>query len=285
MLSTLSTALVIGYGGYLVAAGSLTMGLLASFPDLRPAVLPARADGGLGLHADAVGPCRRRAHLLDPGRGARACRSARASPSSRGRAGSIDFESVSFAYELSRPVLQEVSFSVEPGQTVALVGRTGAGKTTVASLIPRFYDATGGAVRIDGQDVRQVTRAKPAATHGDGAAGAVPLLGHRGRQHRLRSRRSGSRRRSRLPPAWSTPTTSSPPCPRATTPCSGESGLSLSQGQRQLLAFARAIAADPKILILDEATANIDSRTEELDPAGARQAPRRAAPAWSSPTG
>src|SRR5207245_6246141 len=71
-------------------------------------------------------------------------------------AGRIDFESVYFGYDPARPVLHDLTFSVEPGQTVALVGRTGAGKTTVASLIPRFYDADRGTVSIDGNDVRQL---------------------------------------------------------------------------------------------------------------------------------
>jgi ATP-binding cassette subfamily B protein/subfamily B ATP-binding cassette protein MsbA len=146
---------------------------------------------------------------------------------------------------------------------VALVGRTGAGKTTVASLIPRFYDATSGAVRIDGHDVRQLTRRslrrhlamvpqEPFLFSGSVADNIAY-----GRAEASRTEIEAAARVvnahefiSALPKGYDT--------------VLGESGLSLSQGQRQLLAFARAIAADPKILILDEATANIDSRTEEL---------------------
>jgi ATP-binding cassette, subfamily B, multidrug efflux pump len=262
LLSTLSTALVIGYGGYLVGRGPLTVGLLASFliyvqQFFQPVQMAASVYTQM---QSALAGAERIFTILDEAPEPADPPGVIDLPRSQGR---IEFDEVSFAYELSRPVLQGVTFSVEPGQTVALVGRTGAGKTTVASLIPRFYDATSGAVRIDGHDVRQLTRRslrrhlamvpqEPFLFSGSVADNIAY-----GRAEASRTEIEAAARVvnahefiSALPKGYDT--------------VLGESGLSLSQGQRQLLAFARAIAADPKILILDEATANIDSRTEEL---------------------
>ena len=161
-------------------------------------------------------------------------------------------------------MLVDVSFEVAPGQTVALVGKTGAGKTTIAGLIPRFYDVTGGRVLLDGHDVRALTRKSVRKPDRDGAAGAVLVLRHARRQHRLRpaGRRHAPRSKRRRAP--STRTTSSRALPGGYETVIGEGGGTLSQGQRQLVAFARAVLADPRILILDEATANIDTRTEGI---------------------
>jgi ATP-binding cassette, subfamily B, multidrug efflux pump len=158
VLSTVATALVIGYGGYQVYAGRLTVGTLAAFliyvqQFFRPIQLISQvytqaqaslagAERIYGIMDEAPEPPDAPdATVLGP------------------IAGEIVFDRVTFGYDAARPVLRDISFQVAPGQTVALVGRTGAGKTTIASLIPRFYDATGGVVRIDGHDVRAVTRA------------------------------------------------------------------------------------------------------------------------------
>jgi ATP-binding cassette subfamily B protein/subfamily B ATP-binding cassette protein MsbA len=177
--------------------------------------------------------------------------------------GRITFEHVSFAYDPARPVLSDVSFDVPAGQTVALVGKTGAGKTTIAGLVPRFYDVSGGRVLVDGHDVRTVTRhslRRPIAmvlqepflfsgTLADNIA--------YGRQAATRAEVEEAARAvdahgfiAALPQGYDTTI--------------GEGGGTLSQGQRQLVAFARAVLADPRILILDEATANIDTRTEGI---------------------
>ncbi len=264
VLSTLATAVVIGYGGYLVYAGSLTVGLLAAFliyvqQFFRPLQLASQV---YTQAQSALAGAERIYEILDeepepadpPG-----------TPELRDAEGRIEFDGVYFAYEPGRPVLEDVSFLVEPGQTVALVGPTGAGKTTIASLIPRFYDVTGGSVRVDGHDVREVTRGslrshiatvlqEPflfsgtiAENIGYGRAGdeEPPTRSEIEEAARVVEAHGFI---SELPDGYDT--------------VLGEGGGSLSQGQRQLLAFARAVLADPRILILDEATSNIDTRTE-----------------------
>ncbi|NBD07805.1 ABC transporter ATP-binding protein [Corallococcus silvisoli] len=262
LLSTLSTALVIGYGGVLALDGRLTVGGLAAFliyvqQFFRPVQLAASV---ATLAQSALAGAERIYGILDE---------APEPPDAEGAVtlgpprGEVVFDAVSFGYDLERPVLRDVSFHLEPGQTLALVGRTGAGKTTVASLVPRFYDVTAGAVRIDGEDVRRVTRGslrqrmamvlqepflfsgkvadniaygKQGATREDVEAAAKAVHAHDFI--------------TRLPQGYDT--------------VLGEGGATLSQGQRQLLAFARAVIADPRVLILDEATANVDTRTEGL---------------------
>jgi len=177
--------------------------------------------------------------------------------------GKVEFNEVSHEYEGGVPVLNKVSFSAEPGQTIAIVGPTGAGKTTIMNLLPRFYDVTHGSVKIDGIDVRDVTAeslrrqigivlqdtflfsttvmenvrfGKPDATDEEVMA-AIKLA-------------NADSFIERLPQKYQT--------------VLGERGSGLSQGQRQLLSIARAALADPRILILDEATSSVDTRTERL---------------------
>ncbi|MCC7106992.1 MAG: ABC transporter ATP-binding protein, partial [Chloroflexi bacterium] len=158
VLSTIATALVIGVGGYLVATGGLTVGLLAAFliyvqQFFRPIQLLSQVY--TQVQAALAGAERIYGVLDEP----RDPADALGAVELRAPAGRVAFDHVSFAYEPGHPVLHDVSFTAELGQTVALVGRTGAGKTTIANLIPRLYDVSDGAVTIDGLDVRQVTRA------------------------------------------------------------------------------------------------------------------------------
>ncbi|NOX63841.1 MAG: ABC transporter ATP-binding protein [Chloroflexi bacterium] len=175
--------------------------------------------------------------------------------------GRVEFDHVHAAYNPDEPVLKDINLVAEPGQTIAIVGPTGAGKTTLVNLIPRFYDVTGGAVRIDGVDVRDVKLAslrrqigivlqdtflfsdtvmnnirfgRPEAS--DEEVMAAAKLAH------------ADAFIERLPDGYQT--------------VLGERGRGLSLGQRQLLAIARAALANPRILILDEATSSVDTRTE-----------------------
>lgn len=177
--------------------------------------------------------------------------------------GLVEFDNVAHEYEDGVPVLRGVSFTAQPGETVAIVGPTGAGKTTIINLLPRFYDVTQGSVKIDGVDVRDVTLeslrkqigivlqdtflfsasvmdnvrfGRPDATDEEVLA-AIKLA-------------NADSFIERLPEKYET--------------VLGERGSGLSQGQRQLLSIARAALANPRILILDEATSSVDTRTERL---------------------
>ncbi len=262
VLSTLATAIVIGYGGYLYFHHALSVGLLAGFliyvqQFFRPIQLVAQVY--TQIQASLAGG-ERIYSILDA---QREPADPTGTPDIGTVRGDIAFDEVSFAYTAEREVLHDVSFHVAAGQTVALVGQTGAGKTTIANLIPRFYDVTGGAIRVDGYDVRDVTR------HSLRGAIAMVLqepflfsgtvadnIGY-GRADATRAEVEAAARAvdadgfiQDLPNGYDTDL--------------GESGGSLSQGQRQLLSFARAVLADPRILILDEATSNIDTRTEAI---------------------
>ena len=177
----------------------------------------------------------------------------------------MDFRNVSYSYEPGQDVLKNVNLHVEPGETVAIVGPTGAGKTTLVSLMSRFYDVERGrgAILVDGQDIRDVTRRSLAGqmsmvlqepflfsttvrenikyTHEDATDDQMIAAAKAVGAHDFIMR---------LEDGYDTPLQ--------------ERGVNLSVGQRQLVSFARAIVADPRILILDEATANIDSYTEML---------------------
>ena len=167
--------------------------------------------------------------------------------------------------------LRDVDLVIPPGQTVALVGETGAGKSTFAKLVARFYDPTDGAVLVDGHDLRSVTARLAALADGDRAPGGVPVQRHAS----ARTSRSAGRRRpmTRSGPrrAPSAPTTFIEALDDGYDTQIGERGVQLSAGQRQLVAFARALVADPRILVLDEATSNVDVHTESLIEQGMRR--------------
>ena len=177
--------------------------------------------------------------------------------------GSVVFDHVSFGYDPRQLVLKDLSFTVPPGQTVALVGPTGSGKSSAMSLIHRFYDVTDGRVLVGGQDVRDVTQ----ASLGRQIAMVLqePFLFTGTVLENIRYNKTGATRGQII--AAATVLGADPfirALPQGYDTVLGERGGSLSTGQRQLLSFARALVADAPILVLDEATASIDSATEQV---------------------
>jgi ATP-binding cassette, subfamily B, multidrug efflux pump len=175
--------------------------------------------------------------------------------------GSIAFENVTFGYVKNQPVLRNISFKVAPGETVALVGPTGSGKTSATALVHRFYDIWEGAVRVGGHDVRDVTQ----ESLGRHVAMVLqePFLFTGSVFDNIRFRSTGASRQAVIDAATAVGAHEFiENLPDGYDTVLEQRGANLSLGQRQLLSFARAIVADAKILILDEATASIDSYTE-----------------------
>jgi ATP-binding cassette subfamily B protein len=177
--------------------------------------------------------------------------------------GKVEFKHVSSAYKIDERVLNDVTFTAEPGQTVAIVGPTGAGKTTIINLIPRFWDPTSGSVKIDGIEVSDVTaeslRAQIGIVLQDTFLFSVSVMDN------IRfGRPNATDEEVRAAAKLAYADTFIERLPEKYDTVLGERGSGLSQGQRQLLSIARAALSDPKILILDEATSSVDTRTERL---------------------
>jgi ABC-type multidrug transport system fused ATPase/permease subunit len=184
--------------------------------------------------------------------------------------GEIRFEDVSFSYLPGRPVLEHVDLALEAGTTLALIGHTGSGKTTLASLVPRFYDVEAGRVLVDGVDVRDVTLASLRRE-----IGVIPqdpfLFSTTVRENiafgRPEMTDAEVERAARLAQAHEFVER----LPQGYETVIGERGITLSGGQRQRVAIARALAVDPRILILDDATASVDATTEAQIRTGLRE--------------
>ncbi|HIQ05985.1 MAG TPA: ABC transporter ATP-binding protein [Anaerolineae bacterium] len=262
ILSTIAMAIVAGYGGYLALHDLASVGVIVAFLTyVQRFFRPIRSISQLyTTFQAALAGGERIFGLLDTPVEVTDAPDAVEMPPIVGR---VEFEHVHFGYKPGEEVLHDISLVAEPGQTVALVGPTGAGKTTIVNLLTRFYDVWSGAVRIDGYDVRQVTQASLRRQMGVVLQDTFLFTGtiadniRYGRLDASDEEVEAAARLvnahdfvSRLPDGYQTEVL--------------ERGANLSQGQRQLIAFARAVLADPRILILDEATSSVDTRTEML---------------------
>jgi ATP-binding cassette subfamily B multidrug efflux pump len=261
-LGMLATAIVLWFGGLAVLHNQLTIGIMVAFlayvtrffqpiqdmSQLYTTMQSAMAGGERILEVLDTQPA-----VADPADG----------PEIGPIQGRIELRDVDFFYRNDTPVLRDINLVIDPGQTVALVGPTGAGKTSIANLIARFYDVTGGAILIDGVDIRTVTQnslrrqmglvpqdpflfpgtLRDNIRFGDLAASesAVEAAARSANAHEFIIA---------LPDGYDTVIM--------------EGGANISIGQRQLICIARAVLADPRILILDEATASVDTVTEML---------------------
>ncbi len=271
-LPLVAQALVLLAAGRMVISGSLTLGAFFAFNLLLAMlVMPLRMLGmWIGQAQRAIAAGQRIFEILDEPEEVSDAPDALALPAGPG---SVVLEDVSFGYEDERLVLDGVSLEIPAGRTIALIGHTGSGKTTLATLVPRFYDVTAGRMLVDGVDVRQLVRRSLRREIGviaqdpflfsasirdnialgmpDAPFDAVEAAARAAQAHEFILE---------LPQGYETVV--------------GERGITLSGGQRQRIAIARALLIDPRILILDDATASVDATTEAKIRAGLREVMR-----------
>lgn len=261
-LGILATAIVLFFGGRAVANEALTLGVVVSFLSYVTRFFqPIRELSQLyTTMQSAMAGGERVLELLDTHPAVDDKPHAPEMPRIEGH---VEFRDVSFAYRDGDPVLKDINLTIEPGQTIALVGPTGAGKTSISNLVARFYDVTEGAVLVDGIDVRDVQQRSLRQQ-----MGIVP------QDPFLFSGSIADNIRFGVPDAGIEPVISAAKSANAhefiiNLPDGYETeiqegGVNLSLGQRQLLCIARAVMADPRILILDEATSSVDTMTEVI---------------------
>ncbi|MEX0974276.1 MAG: ABC transporter ATP-binding protein [Bacillota bacterium] len=255
------TGLVLWYGGRYAILGGITLGTLTGFISYVGMLMrPVRQTGMLlGQSINAITSAARVFEVLDTEP------EVKDSPNAvrlKRVEGKVELQNVSFAYDKGNPVIKDVSMTVSPGETVAIVGPTGAGKTTLVHLIGRFYDAERGRVLLDGQDVREVALRDLRRNIGivlqetflfsgniaENIGFGRPMASDKDILEAARAAQIHDFISS-LPDGYQSRV--------------GERGVNLSGGQRQRISIARTLLADPRVLILDEPTSNVDAETEE----------------------
>ena len=260
VLNNLSFAVIAGAGGLLALHDIVTVGVIVTFAEYARQFTRPLNDlaNQFNTFLSAVAGAERVFDILDTAPEDRDESGAVAISEVRGE---IEFENVSFGYEQGNATLRDISFRIGPGETLALVGPTGAGKTTVVQLLARFYDADAGTIRLDGRDIRGINRNSLRSHIGFVLQDTFLFKGtvrDNIRYGKPEASDAEVERAAKLANAHSFISK----LPQGYDTMLGEDGGGISQGQRQLLSIARAMLADPSILILDEATSSIDTVTE-----------------------
>jgi len=258
--ASVGVALVLVYGGGNVLTGALTIGALVAFISYVRQMFQPLADISqkYNIMQSAMAAGERIFGILDTEPEIADKSSARDTT----LAGTIEFDNVTFSYETDKKVLRNISFKVESGKSVALVGPTGAGKTSIISLLCRFYDVDSGRILLDGTDLRdlpvQALRESISIVLQDA------FIFSRSIENNIRLGQNLSREQVRKAADMVQVTPFIEKLPEGFDTVMAERGATLSTGQKQLICFARALAHDPRILVLDEATSNVDPATEQL---------------------
>ncbi len=271
-LPLLAQAGILLYGGHRVVNGHLTLGEFVAFNVyILMLIFPLRMLGSwIGWAQRAIASGERIFELLDEPEEIVEHPNARPLPAGDG---DLRFDHITFGYDPERPVLEDVDLAIAPGRTIALIGHTGSGKTTLAALVPRFYDVTEGRVVLDGADVRDVKLAD--LRRAIGIVSQDPFLFSASVRENIAFGAPGAteadvERAARMAQAHEFIVE----LPNGYDTVIGERGITLSGGQRQRIAIARALVLDPRVLILDDATSSVDAATEAKIRLGLREAMR-----------
>jgi ATP-binding cassette subfamily B protein len=263
LIANLGSVAIILYGGSLVIQGALTVGELVAFSTYMGQLYnPIRQMGNIiPAIAQAVSAAGRIFEILDAVADVHDEPGARPLPPVQGH---VRFENISFAYgNNGRKVLDSIQLDVQPGQVVALLGATGSGKSSIINLIPRFYDPTSGRILIDGHDIRYGTLQSLRSQVGMVLQESTLFVGTI--QENIAFGRADATLEEVIEAAKSAQAHDFiTATPKGYATLVGERGVTLSGGQKQRIALARALLTDPRILILDDATASVDTETERL---------------------
>jgi len=261
LLASASTVVILYLGGRMVINGALTLGALVAFNSyVTQLVGPMRRIGfQVNLMGESQASAERVFEVLDAQSAVQDAPHAQPLDRIQGR---VTFDHVTFGYFEGSPILKDVSFDVQPGQVVALLGPTGSGKSTITNLIARFYDVDSGAVLIDGHDVRDVTLDSLRSQIGM-VLQETMLFGNTIRENIAFGRPDATQEEIEAAAKAAAAHDFIMSFPDGYDTEVGERGLTLSGGQRQRIAIARALLLDPHILILDDATSSVDTETEQ----------------------